>query len=155
MTRTETAASSSAEEVKVFADKLRVYAISDQVGHADPLSGRDVLSVSISPGRCWPLDPAQFSDHPICRFCAGPQRVHACDVSIRSDTGTALLTPRCSWIGFSATGVPGQDFPHKEMVLNEWLGKHIQYGPLGEQYPDVRFGMEGDTPSFIGCVQVT
>ena len=35
-----------------------------------------------------------------------------------------------------------------EVVSNEWLARNIQqgHGPLGAAYPDVAYGMEGDTP---------
>jgi len=44
--------------------------------------------------------------------------------------------------------VPGID---NETVSNTWLAKNIQqnHGPLGQIYPDVAYGMEGDTPSFL------
>jgi len=39
-------------------------------------------------------------------------------------------------------------------VSNRWLAEHIQqdHGPLGAAYPDVAYGMEGDTPSFLGLI---
>ena len=39
-------------------------------------------------------------------------------------------------------------------VSNAWLAQNIQqgHGPLGAAYPDVGYGMEGDTPSFLGLV---
>jgi hypothetical protein len=39
-------------------------------------------------------------------------------------------------------------------ISNEWLAKNIQqgHGPLGAHYPDVGYGMEGDTPSWLGLV---
>lgn len=41
-----------------------------------------------------------------------------------------------------------------EVVSNEWITQNIQqgHGPLGEIYPDVAFGMEGDTPSFLSLI---
>ncbi len=44
--------------------------------------------------------------------------------------------------------VPGIN---NETISNSWLAKNIQqnHGPLGEIYPDVAYGMEGDTPSFL------
>jgi hypothetical protein len=38
-----------------------------------------------------------------------------------------------------------------ETISNRWLANNIQqnHGPLGEIYPDVAYGMEGDTPSFL------
>lgn len=41
-----------------------------------------------------------------------------------------------------------------EVVSNDWLLKNVQqgHGPLGELYPDVSFGMEGDTPSWLSLI---
>jgi hypothetical protein len=53
----------------------------------------------------------------------------------------------------STWGAINQFFPgiDNETVSNSWLAKNIQqnHGPLGEVYPDVAYGMEGDTPSFL------
>jgi hypothetical protein len=40
------------------------------------------------------------------------------------------------------------------MVSNHWLARNIQQGrgPLGAAYPDVAWGMEGDTPAFLSLV---
>ncbi|MFZ0453126.1 MAG: nucleoside hydrolase-like domain-containing protein [Ignavibacteriaceae bacterium] len=37
-------------------------------------------------------------------------------------------------------------------ISNKWLAENIQqgHGPLGAVYPDVAYGMEGDTPSWLG-----
>ena len=39
-------------------------------------------------------------------------------------------------------------------ISNSWLAQNIQqgHGPLGAQYPDVAYGMEGDTPSFLSLI---
>jgi hypothetical protein len=39
-------------------------------------------------------------------------------------------------------------------ISNRWLAENIQqgHGPLGAIYPDVAYGMEGDTPSFLGLI---
>ena len=44
-------------------------------------------------------------------------------------------------------------FGHSE-VSNAWLAAHIQqgHGPLGAAYPDVAYGMEGDTPSYLSLI---
>ena len=41
-----------------------------------------------------------------------------------------------------------------ETISNGWLAEHIQqnHGPLGAVYPDVAWGMEGDTPSFLSLI---
>jgi len=47
--------------------------------------------------------------------------------------------------------MPGSN---RESVSREWLVKNIQqgHGPLGAAYPDVAYGMEGDTPSFLWLI---
>ncbi len=41
-----------------------------------------------------------------------------------------------------------------ESISNSWLAKNIQqgHGPLGAAYPDVAYGMEGDTPSWLQLI---
>jgi len=41
-----------------------------------------------------------------------------------------------------------------ETVSNDWLARNIQqdHGPLGAMYPDVAYGMEGDTPSWLSLI---
>ena len=41
-----------------------------------------------------------------------------------------------------------------EKISNSWLSKNIQqgHGPLGAVYPDVAYGMEGDTPSWLNLI---
>ena len=43
---------------------------------------------------------------------------------------------------------------NNEEISNPWLVKNIQqgHGPLGAVYPDVAWGMEGDTPSFLSLI---
>jgi hypothetical protein len=44
----------------------------------------------------------------------------------------------------------GADFA---LVDNPWLDEHVRRkGPLGAQYPQVKFMMEGDTPSFLNLI---
>jgi len=40
---------------------------------------------------------------------------------------------------------------NNETISNKWLAQNIQqgHGPLGAIYPDVAYGMEGDTPTFL------
>ena len=55
------------------------------------------------------------------------------------------------------TGISGErhyKFPSgadKNLILNPWVDENIQndHGPLGEEYPDIAYAMEGDTPSFL------
>ena len=39
-------------------------------------------------------------------------------------------------------------------ISNSWLAQNIQqdHGPLGAAYPDVAYGMEGDTPSWLSLI---
>jgi len=41
-----------------------------------------------------------------------------------------------------------------ETISNDWLADNIQqgHGPLGAEYPDVAYGMEGDTPSWLNLI---
>lgn len=63
---------------------------------------------------------------------------------------------------------PGDDYGHatwsaintvvdginNEKISNAWLAQNIQqkHGPLGATYPDVAYGMEGDTPSWLNLI---
>ncbi len=56
-----------------------------------------------------------------------------------------------TWTGISGDNFHGRfggaDF---SIVDNPWLDEHIRRkGPLGAQYPQMKFLMEGDTPSFL------
>lgn len=54
-----------------------------------------------------------------------------------------------TWVGMN-----NAEGEHAEMVSNEWLAENIQqgHGALGAVYPDVAYGMEGDTPSFLSLI---
>lgn len=41
-----------------------------------------------------------------------------------------------------------------EVISNSWIAKNIQqdHGPLGAVYPDVAWGVEGDTPAFLSLI---
>jgi len=43
---------------------------------------------------------------------------------------------------------------NNETISNKWIAQHIQqgHGPLGALYPDVSWGTEGDTPSFLSLI---
>ncbi len=49
------------------------------------------------------------------------------------------------------TVIPGID---NTTISNKWLAENIQqgHGPLGAAYPDVAWGMEGDTPSWLALI---
>lgn len=43
---------------------------------------------------------------------------------------------------------------NNETISNSWIAQNIQqgHGPLGAAYPDVAWGVEGDTPSFLSLI---
>ncbi len=55
-----------------------------------------------------------------------------------------------TWLGIT-TVVHGID---NTTISNKWLAENIQqgHGPLGAAYPDIAYGMEGDTPSWLGLI---
>ena len=55
------------------------------------------------------------------------------------------------WSGM-ATATP-EGGPDASIVSDEWIADNIQIGPLGEEYPDVMFTMEGDSPSLLFNMQ--
>ncbi|KAI1472629.1 DUF1593-domain-containing protein [Daldinia caldariorum] len=67
-------------------------------------------------------------------------------VSIHSWNDYTLAT----WTGISFAGCP---CVNSSVVQNPWLDTNIRLGPLGSQYPQIIYGMEGDTPSFLWLIQ--
>lgn len=65
-------------------------------------------------------------------------------VSPGDDYGSA------TWSAINSV-VSGMD---NKKISNAWLSENIQqgHGPLGARYPDVAYGMEGDTPSFLSLI---
>lgn len=55
-----------------------------------------------------------------------------------------------TWVGMNQV-VEGID---NKRISNRWLTKHIQqkHGPLGAIYPDVAYGVEGDTPAWLALI---
>lgn len=55
-----------------------------------------------------------------------------------------------TWTGINNV-VRGID---NETISNSWLARNIQqgHGPLGAEYPDVAWGVEGDTPAFLSLI---
>ena len=55
-----------------------------------------------------------------------------------------------TWTGMSSV-IEGID---NATISNDWFVEHIQqgHGPLGAAYPDTAYGVEGDTPSFLGLI---
>ena len=92
----------------------------------------------------------------------GKLRVYT--ISDQDDTGTWMRTRfpglfyivspggygNGTWTGIH-TAEPGFDSTE---VSNNWLATHIQqgHGALGAMYPDVSFGMEGDSPAFMSLI---
>lgn len=56
-----------------------------------------------------------------------------------------------AWTGISGPTDPGGADPSQ--FTKEWLKENIQIGPLGEKYPDFKFLVEGDTPTFLYLIQ--
>jgi Protein of unknown function (DUF1593) len=56
-----------------------------------------------------------------------------------------------TWVGIHQV-VEGMD---NSSIGNSWLANNIQqdHGPLGAVYPDVAYGMEGDTPSWLNLIK--
>jgi hypothetical protein len=54
---------------------------------------------------------------------------------------------KATWVAMTLTPKGANN----EVIRNDWLLQHIQqgHGPLGAAYPDVAFGIEGDTPSWL------
>jgi hypothetical protein len=59
------------------------------------------------------------------------------------------------WVGFASDDLSGLSGARKELISANWLRQHIQVGPLGSKYPDVMYGMEGDTPSYLSLIPVS
>lgn len=55
-----------------------------------------------------------------------------------------------TWLGMAFPS-PGSN---AEVTSAKWLAANIQqgHGPLGAAYPDVAYGMEGDTPAFLNLI---
>ncbi|KAF9889845.1 hypothetical protein FE257_006935 [Aspergillus nanangensis] len=60
-----------------------------------------------------------------------------------------------AWAGISGEAYYGFDHggPDSSLVSHGWIRENIQRGPLGAVYPDYKFIVEGDTPSFLYLVQ--
>lgn len=66
-----------------------------------------------------------------------------------------IVTPgynygKATWLGI-AFALPGSN---TDVTSTEWLAKNVQqgHGPLGAMYPDVAYGMEGDTPAYLNLI---
>ncbi len=110
----------SAEDLEKYLNKLRVYTISDQDD-----SG-----------------PWMRRTFPDLFYICTPGYAH------NGREGYHFAT----WSGISGDQFHGR-FPggNREVISKEWIRENIQenHGPLGAEYPDVAYLMEGDTPSFL------
>ncbi|PXX27388.1 nucleoside hydrolase-like domain-containing protein [Arenibacter sp. ARW7G5Y1] len=55
-----------------------------------------------------------------------------------------------TWTGINSY-INGID---NSVISNNWIAQNIQqdHGPLGSEYPDVAWGVEGDTPAFLSLI---
>ncbi|KAH6952112.1 hypothetical protein DER45DRAFT_577585 [Fusarium avenaceum] len=67
-------------------------------------------------------------------------------VSIHAKNMYRLAT----WTGISDTFDKGSN---NDIVSRDWLKNNIQLGPLGSEYPNPMYIVEGDTPSFLWLIQ--
>lgn len=58
-----------------------------------------------------------------------------------------------AWVGISADIPEDRGGADRSTLTPEWIKENLQVGPLGEQYPDVVYAMEGDTPTFLYLIQ--
>lgn len=58
---------------------------------------------------------------------------------------------RSTWLAINQVV---QNGINNEVISNKWIADNIQqgHGPLGASYPDVMWGMEGDTPAFLWLI---
>lgn len=106
-------------ELDQFISKIRVYTISDQ------------------------------DDSGPWMRAAFPDLFYICSPGYGENGGNAYHY--ATWTGIS--GERNYHFPSGAdtyIIDNEWVDEHIQnHGPLGAEYPDIAYIMEGDTPSFL------
>jgi len=126
----------SQAEVDAFVEKIRVYAISDQDDSAMRL--RETF-----PGLFYIVSPRPY--HTSTWY--GVKGV--CDVPGGDASKielSALRSPRRE----ACTGVVVPSHPGTQWVVENIRTGH---GPLGELYPETKYGMEGDTPSYLGLIR--
>ncbi len=66
-----------------------------------------------------------------------------------------IVSPGDHYGSATWTGINGVFKGHDNSTIsNSWLTEHIQqgHGPLGAVYPDVSWGVEGDTPAFLSLI---
>lgn len=71
-----------------------------------------------------------------------------------------IVSPGANYLHATWSGVSGEPWygfasgADTSIVKNPWLRKNIiqNHGPLGAEYPEVEYAMEGDTPSFLSLI---
>ena len=71
-----------------------------------------------------------------------------------------IVSPGSNYLHATWSGISGEPWYNfasgadTSIVRNPWLKKHIihNHGPLGAEYPEVEYAMEGDTPSFLSLI---
>jgi len=66
-----------------------------------------------------------------------------------------LVDPGDNYGSATWTGIhTAVDGVNNQVISNKWIAENIQqgHGPLGAIYPDVAYGMEGDTPSWLSLI---
>lgn len=71
-----------------------------------------------------------------------------------------IVSPGSHYRHATWSGISGEPWYHfasgadTSLVRNPWLRRHIMqdHGPLGAEYPEVEYAMEGDTPTFLYLV---
>ncbi|MBL7818585.1 MAG: DUF1593 domain-containing protein [Saprospiraceae bacterium] len=66
-------------------------------------------------------------------------------------TSPGFTYMNATWRGINAK----QEGFNNEVISDAWLSEHIQqkHSVLGTKYPDVAYGMEGDTPTFLSLIE--
>ncbi|KAL1864916.1 hypothetical protein VTK73DRAFT_5602 [Phialemonium thermophilum] len=60
---------------------------------------------------------------------------------------------QATWTGISGDTPSEQEGADRSKITKEWIKEHIQVGPLGAEYPDYMYIVEGDTPTFLYLIQ--
>jgi len=71
-----------------------------------------------------------------------------------------IVSPGTKWVIQTWSGISGEPWygfasgADTTIVQNPWLRENVieKHGPLGAEYPELDYAMEGDTPSFLGLV---
>lgn len=71
-----------------------------------------------------------------------------------------IVSPGGNYRHATWSGISGEPWYHfasgadTTLVKNSWLRENIMenHGPLGAEYPEVEYAMEGDTPSFLSLI---